>query len=59
MRERDRGLGCLGVPGIVGLLAFLAFATTVPGPGVVIGIVAVAVVYLAIGIAMTLAKKGD
>ena len=39
--------------------AFLAFATTVEGIGLLIGAVAVVLVYIVVGMAMTFAKKGD
>lgn len=59
MRERKPGLGCIGLPGMLAALAFLAFALTVPARGVLIGVVAVVVVFLVVGIAATQAKKRD
>lgn len=60
MPQREpSGPGCIGVPGMIGLLAFLAFALTVPGTGVLIGAGAVVVVYLVMGLALTQTRKRD
>jgi hypothetical protein len=53
MRESRPGLGCIGVPGMIAALAFLAFA----GENLLVAAVGVVVVYLVIGFAMTIAKK--
>ena len=53
MRESPGWLGCIGVPGMIGALAFFAFA----GENLVIAAIGVVVVYLVIGFAMTIAKK--
>ena len=59
MRGRSAGWGCIGLPGMIAAFAFLAFATTVEGWGLIVGGVAVVLVYLVVGMAMTFAKKGD
>jgi hypothetical protein len=53
MRDSRAGLGCIGVPGMIAVLAFLAFARE----NVLVALVGVIVVYLVIGFAMTIAKK--
>jgi hypothetical protein len=56
---RERSWGCLGVPAMVAAFAFIAFAVTFPGTGVLIGAIAVLAVYLIVGIALTQAKKRE
>jgi hypothetical protein len=53
MPEFRRGSGWFGVPAMIALFAFLAFA----GENIVVGLVAVVVVFLVIGVAMAVAKK--
>ena len=53
MRESHPGLGCIGVPGMIAVLAFLAFWRE----NIIVAVVGVVVVYLVIGFAMTVAKK--
>jgi hypothetical protein len=54
-----QGLGCIGLPSMLAVFAFLAFATSLGGRGIVIAAVAVVVIYLVIGLAMTIAKKRE
>jgi uncharacterized membrane protein len=56
MKEQRSGLGCIGLPGMIALLAFVAFATT---GHLLIALIGVAVVYAVIAIAMATANKGD
>ena len=53
MRDSTPGLGCIGVPGMIAALAFLAFLRE----NILVGLIGAAVVYLVIGFAMTIAKK--
>jgi hypothetical protein len=53
MREGPAWLGCIGVPGMIAALAFVAFA----GENLLVAVAGVIVVYLVIGFAMTIAKK--
>lgn len=60
MPEREpSGPGCIGLPGMIALLAFFAFALTIPGKGFLIGAGAVLAIYLIIGFALTQVKKRD
>jgi cytochrome c oxidase assembly factor CtaG len=53
MQEIRPWSGCIGVPGMIAVLAFLAFWRE----NLLIALAAVVIVYLVIGFAMTLAKK--
>jgi hypothetical protein len=46
----------MGVPMMIGLLAFVAFAPKLEGLGIVVGLVAFGLVYLIIGAAMRLGE---
>jgi hypothetical protein len=53
MRESRPGLGCIGVPGMIAALAFLAFMRE----NLLVALAAVVIFYLVIGFAMTIARK--
>jgi uncharacterized membrane protein (DUF106 family) len=58
-QQRRRTGGCIGLPGMIALFAFLAFALTVPVSGVLIGAIAVLAVYVIVGIALTQARRRE
>lgn len=50
-------MGCIGVPGMIALLAFIAFARELGWLGVLVGAFAVLLVYLVIGAIVWLGKR--
>jgi hypothetical protein len=50
-------MGCIGVPGMIALLAFVAFARELGWLGVVVGTAAVLLVYLVIGALVWMGKR--
>jgi len=57
-RPSEERRGCIGVPGMIALLAFWAFAVTVGGlRGLLVGIVAIALIYLIIGAVVWAGKR--
>jgi hypothetical protein len=58
--RKGSGLGCLGLPGMLAIFAFVAFAGAVRGvTGLLVGAAAVLIVFLVIGIAITQATNRD
>jgi hypothetical protein len=50
-------MGCIGVPGMIALLAFVAFSKQLGWLGVVVGAGAVVLVYLVIGAVVWMGKR--
>jgi hypothetical protein len=58
-RAPEERRGCIGVPGMIALLAVWAFAGTVGGlRGVIVAVIAVALIYLIIGAVVSKGKRG-
>jgi hypothetical protein len=55
MPELRPGSGFFGVPAMIAVFAFIAFA--IRGGNILVALAVVVVVYLVIGLAMTMAKK--
>jgi len=56
--EERRGAGCVGLPAMIGLLVIVAVVPNVYGVGgLITAVLAVLVLFLIIGLAMTLANK--
>jgi hypothetical protein len=57
-QPEGRGAGCFGLPAMIGVLAFVAVGSAVSGiQGLIASVLAVLVVFLIIGLALTIAKK--
>lgn len=54
---RRNGYGCLGLPAMLAAFAFVAFAKAFGGVGILVGAVAVLVVYLIIGLVVVLGRR--
>jgi hypothetical protein len=56
--EERKGAGCVGLPAMIGLLVIVAVVPNVYGVGgLITAVIAVLVLFLVIGLTMTLANK--
>jgi len=56
--EERKGAGCVGLPAMIGLLVIVAVVPNVYGVGgLIMAVIAVLVLFLVIGLTMTLANK--
>jgi hypothetical protein len=56
--DERRGAGCVGLPAMIGLLVIIAVVPNVYGVGgLIAAVIAVLVLFLIIGLTMTLANK--